>query len=119
MGNLHEFYLPLFTNSGKSYEEAIKAFEAKALALAGGFTWWPANGGWRNNDTGELQHEPVIIYRIACDGHTLGTLKAVLPRLFPDQAAFMVATVGRAQFIEGRGLREEPEDQVLSTRDVQ
>lgn len=71
------------------------------LRHAGGYTSFPAQGGWTDQGSKHVI-EDVVVYQVAC---TLAALKEIISDLraaFPGEQEFMVATLGNAMFIPGK-----------------
>jgi len=98
---LHTIKLPIATNDGASYGEALAGFENDALVLAGGYTSLPLQqGAWRDPKSGTVYKEWVQPYEVACDADTWADLVNCAFRLFPDQLAIFTADLGTADILE-------------------
>lgn len=96
---LYEIALPVTDNSGMGYAGALLAWEALALERAGGFTSFPeARGCWRGDD-GRVYTDTMRPYRVLCSPAAMRALVFDAFRLFPDQVAIFVATIGTAEII--------------------
>lgn len=97
---LWQFVLPALNNEGtRNYDTARWDFEKEAATIAGGYTYFGLHvGGWKNGD--KVQREPVHVYHVAAFSQERDLLVMSLFKLFPDQASFMVAELGLADFID-------------------
>lgn len=100
MSKLYQFTLPCLDNRQRSYEKARKAWEAKAMDLAGGLTILPlAEGAWKSPETGKIYRETVARYDVACDRAVALALVQEACELFPDQEAIFYAELGVARLV--------------------
>lgn len=98
--NLYEIALPARDNAGKDVSGAHRAWQARALWLAHGYTEkLPARGVWQ--DGGTTYVDEMIAYQVACDAAVKDKLLAAAFELFPDQLAIFVSQIGTAT-IHGR-----------------
>jgi hypothetical protein len=104
---LHTIKLPIASNSGASYSDALRQFEDYALCKAGGFTRAGTldEGAWRDPADGTVYREWVQAYEIACPLPAWADIVACAFRLFPDQLAIFTARIGEAVILD----RPEPE----------
>ncbi len=78
-----------------------KHMQGELVDAFGGFTQSDVRGSWLD-DNGKLYTDRSIAYRVACDDEP--ALAAMAGPLFPDQLAFYVAEIGRAEIIPYRAL---------------
>ncbi len=98
--NLYEFALPTKANNGDDYSDALKAWEDIALNRCNGFTRMPdVDGFWRDGDDGKVYADRMRGYRIACKPAQMRAMRDDAFRLFPDQVALFVATIGTADIV--------------------
>lgn len=102
--DLYQIALPLKTNDGAGdYAAQLAVWEALALDEAGDFTdLGDRRGFWRDPDSGRVYSETMRGYQIAASSKTLQRLLRDAMMLFPDQVAFYVAHIGRAEIIVNR-----------------
>lgn len=92
MTHVYSFLLPRFTNAGIDYAPALQAWEAEALALAGGFTSHASAVGAWTDPEGDTILDRLVPYDVAT---TAGIADYLLERafaLFPDQSTIYRAT---------------------------
>ena len=97
---LYQFNLPDATNAGVSYAGERLVWENEALKLAGGFTsLGEQQGAWLDPD-GRPQWERMHVYQVAASEEAAAALEDKAFRLFPDQQAIFIATIGTARLAE-------------------
>lgn len=93
----YEIALPLAANDGADYAQALTAWEASALSIAGGFTRRPdGEGTWQDPKDGTVYRDTMRSYRIACTAVQFDALVALAFELFPDQVGLFTAQIGTA-----------------------
>lgn len=98
---LYSIALPDATNSGRKTLIARATWENRALELSGGFTRRPAGeGSWRDPKSGEIFHDVMHSYEVACGELVWRQLVAAAFELFPDQLAIFTAEIGYASIVE-------------------
>lgn len=97
---LYAFNLPNRSNDGATdYRDARKAWETRAIATAGGFTYLGvAQGAW--SDNGTLYNEAMHVYQVATRPAFANVLLADAFELFPDQHTIYRAELGTADIFE-------------------
>jgi hypothetical protein len=103
---VYQFALPTDDNAGAGYQLALTLWEQQALDLAGGFTdLGERPGSWRG-DGGAIYSEIMQWYEVATDVTTKNRLMREAVRLFPDQKAFYVSELGRAEIVQNSELQQ-------------
>jgi hypothetical protein len=95
---LYEIALPMFTNGGLEYDEAIEAWRRVALDKAGGFTdVGEAHGYWLDNN--RLYQDQVRRFHVACKPEVWEALIDAAFGLFTDQVSIFHACLGEATIV--------------------
>ena len=110
MTNLYEIALPTKANDGSDYASALIAWEAKALQRAGGFTRRPdGEGAWADQAEAsgpiKVYRDTMRPFRVACEQAIMDDLLRDAFKLFPDQLAIFVATIGTAEIVYRPGTK--------------
>lgn len=82
---------------------AVFVREVVSIRLASGFTYWAAEGGWRNS-SGLVSREPTFVLEVVHPARAASTDSAIVAivteykRRFSQESVLRVLTPGRASF---------------------
>jgi hypothetical protein len=82
---------------------AVFVRDVVSARLPGGFTFWPAAGGWRDAN-GHVTREPSFVLEVVHPARSAGADSAIVAiiaeykRRFSQQSVLRVVTAGRASF---------------------
>jgi len=93
MSNLHRILVP--AGVANALTPATALFEAYIVKQVGGFTYTAARGAWAD-DTGNVIHEPIAQYDIACTGAQFNSIIERARKLWPKEQCFFAAHIGEA-----------------------
>ncbi|SKB49918.1 DUF3574 domain-containing protein [Sphingopyxis flava] len=93
-------------SGGAVSKEDWAAFEAENIAayFPDGYTVLPAEGAWRDTDTGQTIHEPTIVVEVAHDGSAqtqaaIRIVATIYKTLFHQQAVMVQTARAEVGFI--------------------
>lgn len=96
---LYEIDIPERSNSDLYYGPEHQQFEDYLLQSIGGFKrYLRAIGKWQGPD--RVYVDSILTYRFGCERGQEQQVVQAAQRLFPDQLAFALATIGTLEIIE-------------------